>query len=118
LPDSSGANCWPASSKNAPAIIRLSDELRGIKDELLRVGQQFGLEGPVAKKPNPVYESGRRSGAWVKFKITMAQQFVIGGYSCLKGAGAISAFCWSATIVLPASDRELTLRQRISFVNS
>jgi bifunctional non-homologous end joining protein LigD len=28
--------------------IRLSDELRGTKDELLRVAQEFGLEGLVA----------------------------------------------------------------------
>jgi bifunctional non-homologous end joining protein LigD len=30
--------------------IRLSDELRGSKDDLLRVAQEFGLEGLVAKK--------------------------------------------------------------------
>jgi bifunctional non-homologous end joining protein LigD len=31
--------------EKAPENIRLSDELRGSKDELLRVAQQFGLEG-------------------------------------------------------------------------
>ena len=51
--------------KNAAENIRLSDELRGTKEELLRVAEQFGLEGLVAKKPNSVYESGRRSGAWL-----------------------------------------------------
>jgi len=71
--------------KNRPEKIRLSDELRGTKDELLRVAQEFGLEGLVAKKPNSVYESGRRSGAWVKFKITKAQEFVIGGYTLPEG---------------------------------
>ena len=30
--------------KNAPKNIRLSDELHGTKDELLRVAQEFGLE--------------------------------------------------------------------------
>src|SRR6516225_5261866 len=30
-------------------------------------------------------ESGRRSGAWVKFKITKSQEFVIGGYALLEG---------------------------------
>jgi bifunctional non-homologous end joining protein LigD len=67
--------------KKPPENIRLSDELRGSKDDLVRVAQQFGLEGLVAKRPNSVYESGRRSGAWVKFKITNAQEFVIGGYT-------------------------------------
>jgi bifunctional non-homologous end joining protein LigD len=72
--------------KDAPENIRLSGELRGSKDELLRVAQEFGLEGLVAKRPDSVYESGRRSGAWVKFKITKAQEFVIGGYTLPEGA--------------------------------
>ena len=71
--------------KKSPENIRLSDELRGTKNELLRVAQEFGLEGLVAKKPNSVYESGRRSGAWVKFKITKSQEFVIGGYTLPEG---------------------------------
>jgi bifunctional non-homologous end joining protein LigD len=71
--------------KNPPENIRLSDELRGSKEDLLRVAQEFGLEGLVAKKTNSVYESGRRSGAWVKFKITKAQEFVIGGYTLPEG---------------------------------
>jgi bifunctional non-homologous end joining protein LigD len=72
--------------KKPPDNIKLSDELRGTKDELLRVAQEFGLEGLVAKKPNSVYESGRRSGAWVKYKITKAQEFVIGGYTLPEGS--------------------------------
>jgi bifunctional non-homologous end joining protein LigD len=35
----------------------------------------------VAKRLSSVYESGRRSGAWVKVKLTRAQEFVIGGYT-------------------------------------
>jgi bifunctional non-homologous end joining protein LigD len=72
--------------KDAPENIRLSDELRGSKEDLIRVAQEFGLEGLVAKKPDSVYESGRRSGAWVKFKITKSQEFVIGGYTLPEGA--------------------------------
>src|SRR6516165_8541776 len=71
--------------KKAPENVRLSDELRGSKDELLRVAQKFGLEGLVAKRPNSLYEIGRRSGAWVKFKITKSQEFVIGGYTLPEG---------------------------------
>jgi ATP-dependent DNA ligase len=52
---------------------------------LTRVAQQFGLEGLVAKKTDSEYESGRRSGTWVKFKITKAQEFVIGGYTLPEG---------------------------------
>jgi bifunctional non-homologous end joining protein LigD len=53
--------------------------------DLLRVAQQFGLEGLIAKGANSVYESGRRSGAWIKFKITKSQEFVIGGYALPEG---------------------------------
>src|SRR5262249_47596567 len=55
------------------------------KEELLRVAQQLGLEGLVAKRKGSVCESGRRSGAWVKFKITKSQEFVIGGYALPAG---------------------------------
>jgi bifunctional non-homologous end joining protein LigD len=72
--------------KKSPEIVRLSDELRGSKDDLLRVAQEFGLEGLVAKRPNSVYESGRRSGAWIKFKITKSQEFVVGGYTLPEGS--------------------------------
>jgi bifunctional non-homologous end joining protein LigD len=72
--------------EKAPENIRLSDELRGSKDDLLRLAQQFGLEGLVAKRKNSVYESGRRSGAWVKVKLTKTQEFVIGGYTLPEGS--------------------------------
>jgi bifunctional non-homologous end joining protein LigD len=67
--------------KKAPPNIRFSEELRGTKEELLKVAQQFELEGLMAKRPDSLYESGRRSGAWVKVKLTQQQEFVIGGYT-------------------------------------
>ena len=79
--------------EKAPENIRLSDELRGSKDDLLRLAQQFGLEGLVAKRKNSVYESGRRSGAWVKYKITKAQEFVIGGYTLPEGSRKYFGSC-------------------------
>jgi bifunctional non-homologous end joining protein LigD len=49
--------------KTAPDNIRFPEELRGEKEKLLQVARQFGFEGLIAKKPDSVYESGRRSGA-------------------------------------------------------
>jgi len=72
--------------KKPPENIRLSDELRGSKDDLLRVAQEFGLEGLVAKRRNSIYESGQRSGGWVKFKIIESQEFVIGGCTLPEGS--------------------------------
>jgi bifunctional non-homologous end joining protein LigD len=59
--------------------------LQGSKEDLLRVAQEFGLEGLVAKRLSSVYESGRRSGAWVKVKLTRSEEFVIGGYTMPEG---------------------------------
>jgi bifunctional non-homologous end joining protein LigD len=67
--------------KNAPADIRFSEELQGTREALLEIAHKFGLEGLVAKRRDSLYESGRRSGAWVKVKITQQQEFVIGGYT-------------------------------------
>jgi bifunctional non-homologous end joining protein LigD len=72
--------------KKPPDNIRFSAELQGDKDKLLQVARQFDLEGLIAKKPESVYESSRRSGAWVKFKITKSQEFVIGGYTPPEGS--------------------------------
>ena len=49
--------------KNPPDNIRLSDELCGNNDELVRVAKEFGLAGLVAERKTSVYESARRSGA-------------------------------------------------------
>jgi hypothetical protein len=37
--------------KKAPPNIRFSEELHGTKEELLKVAQQFELEGLMAKRP-------------------------------------------------------------------
>lgn len=46
----------------------------------------LGLEGLIAKKRDSRYEPGIRSGAWVKFKWSNEQEFVIGGYTDPEGA--------------------------------
>jgi bifunctional non-homologous end joining protein LigD len=72
--------------KKAPDNIRFSEELQGTREELLQVARQFQLEGLIAKRPESVYESGRRSGAWLKVKLTQQQEFVIGGYTPPEGS--------------------------------
>jgi bifunctional non-homologous end joining protein LigD len=72
--------------KNAPANIRFSEELQGTKEALLEIAHKFGLEGLVAKRLDSSYEPGRRSGAWVKVKITQQQEFVVGGYTPPEGS--------------------------------
>jgi bifunctional non-homologous end joining protein LigD len=67
--------------KRAPENIKFSEELQGTREDLFQVARQFQLEGLVAKRRDSLYESGRRSGAWVKVKLTQQQEFVIGGYT-------------------------------------
>ena len=40
-----------------------------------------GLEGLVAKRLDSAYESGKRSGTWMKMRVNRGQEFVIGGYT-------------------------------------
>jgi ATP-dependent DNA ligase len=34
----------------------------------------------VAKRMNSLYEAGKRSGAWAKFRLNSGQELVVGGY--------------------------------------
>jgi bifunctional non-homologous end joining protein LigD len=52
---------------------------------LLQATAAQGLEGVMAKRLESTYESGRRSGAWLKVKHTRRQELVIGGW--LPGEG-------------------------------
>ena len=49
--------------------------------DLIRAAKELELEGIVAKRKGSLYEPGRRSGAWMKYKLNQSQEFVIGGYT-------------------------------------
>jgi bifunctional non-homologous end joining protein LigD len=57
----------------------------GEGERLLEATSEQGLEGIVAKRLDSHYEPGRRTGAWLKIKNTLRQEFVIGGW--LPGEG-------------------------------
>ena len=50
------------------------------RDRFLRRVRRLGLEGVVGKRIDSAYEPGERSGAWIKLRTNMEQEFVIGGY--------------------------------------
>lgn len=58
----------------------LSEDLPGTPAEIAAAVRGLGLEGVIAKKRTSVYESGERSGEWVKLKLDRQQEFVVGGY--------------------------------------
>ena len=49
--------------------------------------KEFGFDGIVAKRKDSGYESGKRSGAWLKYKVNKAQAFVIGRVHARQPAG-------------------------------
>jgi bifunctional non-homologous end joining protein LigD len=61
--------------------IRVSENIEGTAADLVQVVKKFGFEGIVAKRKDSCYESGKRSGAWCKYKVNQGQEFVIGGYT-------------------------------------
>ncbi len=60
-------------------IVRYSEHFAGKGSELLQAVKAKGLEGIVAKQAQSRYES-KRSGNWIKIKVTCQQDFVICGY--------------------------------------
>jgi DNA ligase D-like protein (predicted ligase) len=61
--------------------IRLSETFETAPTDLLRAAKEHSLEGIVAKRKDSLYEPGKRSGAWLKYRINRGQEFVIGGYT-------------------------------------
>jgi bifunctional non-homologous end joining protein LigD len=69
-----------ADLKNGSRLISVSETIDASPADLVRVVKEFGFEGVIAKGKDSLYESGKRTGAWVKYKIHQGQEFVIGGY--------------------------------------
>src|SRR5581483_6359420 len=61
--------------------IRYSPTLDGKLSDLITSVRQQKLEGLIAKRTDSAYESGDRSGAWLKMRVNRGEEFVIGGYT-------------------------------------
>ena len=60
--------------------IRLSEVFTTSPKRLIAAAKESGLEGVIGKRRDSTYESGERSGSWVKYKTNKGQELVIGGY--------------------------------------
>lgn len=49
--------------------------------QMLAASRVRGLEGVIAKRLDSPYETGQRTGAWLKIKNVMRQEFVIAGFT-------------------------------------
>lgn len=65
--------------------IRFSSDIKGDPRQLLEEIRHRGLEGIIGKQVDSVYESGRRSRAWIKLKCVAEQELVIGGFTPPEG---------------------------------
>jgi bifunctional non-homologous end joining protein LigD len=70
----------------SPSTVRFSAELKGGHALLMEKAAAMGLEGLIAKRAESLYESGQRTGAWIKLKCAQQQEFVIGGYTAPRGS--------------------------------
>ncbi len=66
--------------------IRYSGAIGSDPKRLLEEVKRRGLEGIIGKQRTSAYETGRRSGAWIKLKCVNEQEFAIGGYTPPQGA--------------------------------
>jgi ATP-dependent DNA ligase len=60
--------------------IRISDYVEAGATELLAAVREQHLEGIVGKRRDSIYEPAKRSGAWIKHRVNLGQEFVVGGY--------------------------------------
>jgi DNA ligase D-like protein (predicted ligase) len=60
--------------------IQVLDYLETSPANIIAAVKEQGLEGVIAKRRDSLYQPGRRTGVWVKYRINQGQEFVIGGY--------------------------------------
>jgi ATP-dependent DNA ligase len=61
--------------------IKVSDYFEASANDMLLAVRDQGLEGIVGKRRDSFYEPGKRSGAWIKHRVNLGQEFVVGGYT-------------------------------------
>jgi hypothetical protein len=67
--------CTPVHQRISFARLNLGRKPLG-----LCASPQLGLEGVIGKRKGSRYESGKRTGSWIKYRINRGQELVIGGY--------------------------------------
>lgn len=79
------------------------DLLDGDGAEALAYVRERGYEGVVAKKWDSTYQPGRRSKSWIKDKLWLTQEVVIGGWRA--GEGGRTSGIGALVVGVPEGDR-------------
>jgi DNA ligase D-like protein (predicted ligase) len=61
--------------------VKISEFVEASAEQMLAAVREQRLEGIVGKQKDSVYEPGKRSGAWIKHRVNLGQEFVIGGFT-------------------------------------
>jgi bifunctional non-homologous end joining protein LigD len=61
--------------------ILILDYIEASAEQMLSAVRKQRLEGVVGKRRDSVYEPGKRSGLWIKHRVNLGQEFVIGGFT-------------------------------------
>jgi ATP-dependent DNA ligase len=60
--------------------LKISEFVEASAEQMLSAVREQRLEGIIGKRKDSVYEPGKRSGAWIKHRVNLGQEFVIGGF--------------------------------------
>src|SRR5882724_7120951 len=72
--------------KKTSSLLKVSPVFDEKPQVLLEHARKQGFEGIMAKAQHSLYEPGRRSGSWVKCRLSHDQEFVIAGFTPPRGA--------------------------------
>lgn len=73
------------TSADAPDII-YNDHIEGKGLQQFEKAKKAGWEGIIGKDEHSIYESGKRSASWLKFKLHNSQEAIICGYTAPTGS--------------------------------
>ncbi len=60
--------------------IRIAEQFEASANDMLAAVRQQQLEGVIGKRKDSLYQPGKRTGAWIKYRVNRGQELVIGGY--------------------------------------
>jgi bifunctional non-homologous end joining protein LigD len=67
------------------AVMKYSDHVPGQGESFFEAAEEMGIEGVMAKRTDSRYEPGVRSPFWLKIRVNLRDDFVIGGWTPGKG---------------------------------
>lgn len=61
--------------------VKISEFVEASAEQMLSAVVEQRLEGIIGKQKDSAYEPGKRSGVWIKHRVNLGQEFVVGGFT-------------------------------------